>query len=32
VIALWFPAPAPGTTAVAIDVPDRFRLTDVPVS
>jgi outer membrane protein OmpA-like peptidoglycan-associated protein len=31
VIALWFPAPAPGTTTVAIDVPDRFRLTGVPV-
>ena len=31
VIALWFPAPAPGTTAVALDVPDRLRLTGVPV-
>jgi hypothetical protein len=32
VIALWFPAPPPGTATVTLDVPDRFRLTDVPVS
>jgi outer membrane protein OmpA-like peptidoglycan-associated protein len=32
VIALWFPAPAPGTTTVALDVPGRFRLTGVPVT
>jgi outer membrane protein OmpA-like peptidoglycan-associated protein len=32
VIALWFPAPPPGTTTVTLDVPDRFRLTDVPVA
>ncbi len=32
VIALWFPAPAPGTATVALDVPGRFRLTDVPVA
>ncbi|UQU61376.1 OmpA family protein [Couchioplanes caeruleus] len=31
-LALWFPAPAPGTTSVTIDVPDRFRISDVPVS
>ncbi|WP_199509328.1 OmpA family protein [Nucisporomicrobium flavum] len=30
-LALWFPAPAPGTTSVTVDVPDRFRITGVPV-
>jgi outer membrane protein OmpA-like peptidoglycan-associated protein len=30
-VALWFPAPAPGTTAVTLDVPDRMRITEVPV-
>jgi hypothetical protein len=32
VIALWFPAPPPGTTTVTLDVPDRFRLTGVPIA
>jgi outer membrane protein OmpA-like peptidoglycan-associated protein len=32
VIALWFPAPPPGTTAITIDVPDKFRIAGVPVS
>ncbi|MEV4704387.1 OmpA family protein [Actinoplanes sp. NPDC049316] len=31
-LALWFPAPDPGTTAVTIDVPGKFRIKDVPVS
>ena len=31
-IALWFPAPPPGTTEIALDVPDNFRLTGVPIS
>jgi outer membrane protein OmpA-like peptidoglycan-associated protein len=30
-IALWFPAPPPGTATITLDVPDRFRLTAVPV-
>jgi hypothetical protein len=29
---LWFPAPPPGTTTVTLDVPDRFRLTGVPLA
>ncbi len=32
VIALWFPAPAPGTTTVTLDVPGRLRLTGIPVT
>jgi outer membrane protein OmpA-like peptidoglycan-associated protein len=32
VIALWFPAPPPGVTTAALDVPDRFRLTGLPFS
>lgn len=32
VIALWFPAPPAGTRTVTIDVPDKFRLADVPVT
>ncbi|GLY96872.1 hypothetical protein Acsp02_41260 [Actinoplanes sp. NBRC 103695] len=31
-IALWFPAPPPGTTEIALDVPDNFRLTGIPIS
>jgi hypothetical protein len=31
-IALWFPAPPAGTRTVAVDVPDRFRITDVPIN
>ena len=30
-ISLWFPLPPPGTRTVTIDVPDKFRLTDVPI-
>ncbi|MGX6601343.1 OmpA family protein [Micromonosporaceae bacterium Da 78-11] len=30
-IALWFPAPPAGTTTVVVDVPDKFRITGVPV-
>jgi hypothetical protein len=32
VLALWFPAPAPGTRTVTLDVPDRLRITDIPVT
>lgn len=32
VLSLWFPAPPPGTATVALDVPDRLRITDIPVS
>jgi OmpA-OmpF porin, OOP family len=32
VIALWFPAPPAGTTTITIDVPDRLRITGVPIS
>jgi len=32
VIALWFPAPPPGTTTITIDVPDKFRIGGVPIS
>lgn len=31
VLSLWFPAPPPGTTTVTLDVPDRLRITDIPV-
>lgn len=31
-ISLWYPAPPTGTTAITVDVPDRFRITDVPIS
>jgi outer membrane protein OmpA-like peptidoglycan-associated protein len=31
-LPLWFPAPPPGTTTITIDVPDKFRITDVPIS
>ncbi|WP_067500783.1 OmpA family protein [Actinoplanes sp. TFC3] len=31
-LSLWFPAPPAEVSTVAIDVPDRLRLTDVPVS
>jgi outer membrane protein OmpA-like peptidoglycan-associated protein len=30
-ISLWFPLPPAGTATVTIDVPDKFRLTDVPI-
>jgi outer membrane protein OmpA-like peptidoglycan-associated protein len=32
VIALWFPAPPPGTTTITLDVPDKFRIDGVPIS
>ncbi|MET8150962.1 OmpA family protein [Actinoplanes sp. NPDC005259] len=32
VLTLWFPAPPAGTRTVTIDVPDRLRITDVPVT
>ncbi|MBB4762679.1 hypothetical protein BJ971_003235 [Actinoplanes digitatis] len=32
VLSLWFPAPPAGTRTVTIDVPDRLRITDVPVT
>jgi outer membrane protein OmpA-like peptidoglycan-associated protein len=31
-LPLWFPAPPPGTTMITIDVPDKFRITGVPIS
>lgn len=30
-ISLWFPAPADGITTIALDVPDRLRLTGIPL-
>ena len=32
VIALWFPAPPPGTTTITIDVPDKLRISGVPIT
>jgi outer membrane protein OmpA-like peptidoglycan-associated protein len=32
VLSLWFPAPPPGTRTVTLDVPDRLRITDIPVT
>jgi outer membrane protein OmpA-like peptidoglycan-associated protein len=32
VLSLWFPAPPPGTATVTLDVPDRLRITDIPVT
>lgn len=31
VLPLWFPAPPPGTATVTLDVPDRLRITGIPV-
>ena len=31
VLSLWFPAPPAGTTTVTLDVPDRLRITGIPV-
>lgn len=31
VLSLWFPAPPVGTRTVTLDVPDRLRITDIPV-
>ena len=31
VLALWFPAPPAGTRTVTLDVPDRLRITDIPL-
>ncbi|GAA2482337.1 hypothetical protein GCM10010434_026300 [Winogradskya humida] len=30
-LSLWFPAPPPATKSVTLDVPDKLRLTDVPI-
>jgi OmpA-OmpF porin, OOP family len=30
-LSLWFPAPPPGTRTITLDVPDRLRITDVPI-
>jgi outer membrane protein OmpA-like peptidoglycan-associated protein len=30
-ISLWFPLPPAGTRTVSIDVPDKFRITGVPI-
>ena len=32
VLALWFPAPPAGTTTAVIDVPDKLRITGIPLS
>ncbi|MEU7901394.1 OmpA family protein [Actinoplanes sp. NPDC049118] len=32
VLSLWFPAPPAGTRTVTIDVPDRLRITGVPIT
>ncbi|MFI7545330.1 OmpA family protein [Actinoplanes sp. NPDC049599] len=32
VLSLWFPAPPPGTPTVTLDVPNRLRITDIPIS
>lgn len=32
VLSLWFPAPPPGVRTVTVDVPDRLRITDVPIT
>jgi outer membrane protein OmpA-like peptidoglycan-associated protein len=32
VLSLWFPAPPAGTTTVTLDVPDRLRITGIPVA
>jgi outer membrane protein OmpA-like peptidoglycan-associated protein len=32
VLSLWFPAPPTGTATVTLDVPDRLRITDIPVT
>jgi outer membrane protein OmpA-like peptidoglycan-associated protein len=31
VLSLWFPAPPPGTRTITVDVPDRLRITGVPI-
>ncbi len=31
-LSLWFPAPPAGTATVVLDVPDRLRITDIPVA
>ncbi|MET0496545.1 MAG: OmpA family protein [Actinoplanes sp.] len=30
-LSLWFPAPPPGTQTITLDVPDKLRITDIPV-
>jgi outer membrane protein OmpA-like peptidoglycan-associated protein len=32
VLSLWFPAPPAGTGTVTLDVPDRMRITDIPLT
>ncbi|MEU8607079.1 OmpA family protein [Actinoplanes sp. NPDC048791] len=32
VLSLWFPAPPAGTGTVTLDVPDRLRITGIPVA
>lgn len=32
ILSLWFPAPPPGTGTVTLDVPDRLRITGIPVA
>jgi outer membrane protein OmpA-like peptidoglycan-associated protein len=31
-LPLWFPAPPPGTSTITVDVPDKFRITGIPIS
>ncbi|AGL18262.1 OmpA family protein [Actinoplanes sp. N902-109] len=31
-ISLWFPAPPAGATTVTLDVPDKLRLTGIPIA
>ena len=31
VLALWFPAPPAGTRTITVDVPDKLRITNIPV-
>ena len=31
-LPLWYPAPPAGTATITIDLPNRFRITDVPIA
>ncbi|MGX6606578.1 OmpA family protein [Micromonosporaceae bacterium Da 78-11] len=31
-LPLWYPAPLAGTGTTTVDLPDRFRITDVPIT
>ena len=31
VLSLWFPAPPTGTRTITVDVPDKLRITDIPI-